>query len=57
MDALQKEFILNHRNFRGRKWLSQTSEFNTVGLIDDEMKTNPHGDLEAGLVVGSGVER
>lgn len=56
MDTLPKEFKLNHRNFRGRKWFSQTSKFNTLGLTDDGMKPNPHGDLEAGPVVGSGVE-
>lgn len=39
---------MNHRNFRGRKGLSQTSEFNTLRLIGDEMRPNPHGALTGG---------
>lgn len=44
------------RNFKGRKGLPQTSECNTLGLTGDGIRPNPHGDLEAGLVVGSGME-
>lgn len=34
---------MNHTNFRDRKELSQTSEFNTLGLIDDKIRPKPHG--------------
>lgn len=39
---------MNHRNFRGRKGLSQTSEFNTLGLSGDDKRPNPHGDVAGG---------